>query len=216
MNTAALREQIQKAQTHEAETGLLTRQLGSILPHLHPAIQLPEADANGVLTRFVAAYIDEVPDLLEAANEVAREAGIESQIKPVLKIAEQYFLQPPTIMAGHVGLDSLLDEAYLAHRFVEEVNDLYIKHLGQPLIPLDMTVANLIAHQLIGEEFANQLDEVVHHALDEMLDDQSFALESVEAYREKLSSPDTGAAWKRWPCMSRRLGVGLELDQPAI
>jgi hypothetical protein len=103
MNTAALREQIQKAQQHEADTGLLTRQLESKLPHLHPAIQLPEADANGVLTRFVAAYIDEVPDLLDAANEVAREAGIESQIKPVLKIAEQYFLQPPVIMAGHVG-----------------------------------------------------------------------------------------------------------------
>ena len=209
MNTAALREQIQKAQQHEKDTGLLTRQLESKLPHLHPAIQLPEADANGVLTRFVAAYIDEVPDLLDAANEVAREAGIESQIKPVLKIAEQYFLQPP------VGLDSLLDEAYLAHRFVEEVNDLYIKHFGQPLIPLDMTVANLIAHQLIGEEFANQLDEAVHHAIDEMLNDESFALESVEAYRDKLSSPDTGAAWKRWPCLSRQLGVGLELDQSA-
>ncbi|WP_095190264.1 hypothetical protein [Pseudomonas sp. Irchel 3E19] len=215
MNTAALREQIQTAQQHEKDTGLLTRQLESKLPHLHPAIQLPEADAQGVLTRFVAAYIDEVPDLLDAANEVAREAGIESQIKPVLKIAEQYFLQPPAIMAGHVGLDSLLDEAYLAHRFVEEVNDLYIKHFGQPLIPFDMTVANLIAHQLIGEEFANQLDEAVHRAIDEMLNDESFALESVEAYREKLSSPDTGAAWKRWPCMGRRLGVGLELDQPA-
>jgi hypothetical protein len=215
MNTAALREQIQKAQQHEKDTGLLARQLQTKLPHLHPAIQLPEADANGVLTRFISAYIDEVPDLLDAANEVAREAGIESQIKPVLTIAAQYFLQPPAIMAGHVGLDSLLDEAYLAHRFVEEVNDLYIKHFGQPLIPLDMTVANLIAHQLIGEEFANQLDEAVHHAIDEMLDDESFALESVEAYRDKLSSPDTGAAWKRWPCMGRRLGVGLELDQPA-
>ncbi|PPA04695.1 hypothetical protein C4E44_07690 [Pseudomonas sp. MWU12-2312b] len=212
MNTAALREQIQKARQHEAETGLLTRQLESKLPHLHPSIQLPDADAKGVLTRFVAAYIDEVPELLDAANEVAREAGIESQIKPVLTIAEQYFLQPPAIMAGHVGLDSLLDEAYLAHRFVEEVNDLYIKHFGQPLIPLDMTVANLIAHQLIGEEFANQLDEAVHHAIDEMLHEESFALESVEAYREKLSSPDTGVAWKRWPCMSRRLGVGLELE----
>src|SRR3989344_2797767 len=215
MNTAALREQIQKAQQHEAESGLLTRQLENQLPHLHRAIQLPEADANGVLTRFVAAYIEEVPDLLDAANEVAREAGIESQVKPVLKIAEQYFLQPPAIMAGHVGLDSLLDEAYLAHRFVEEVNDLYIKHLGQPLIPLDMTVANLIAHQLIGEEFANQLDEAVHHAVDEMLNDESFALESVEAYREQLKSLATEAAWKRWPCLSRTLGIELELDQQA-
>ena len=212
MNTAALREQIQKARQTENETGRLKRQLEAKLPHLHSAIQLPDANREEALTSFVTAYIDEVPDMLDAANEVAREAGIESQIKPVLKIAEQYFLQPPAIMAGHVGLDSLLDEAYLAHRFVEEVNDLYIKHFGQPLIPLDMTVANLIAHQLIGEEFANQLDEAVHHAFDEMLNEESFALESVEAYREKLSSPDTGAAWKRWPCMSRRLGVGLELE----
>ncbi|PWB31611.1 hypothetical protein DCO48_16505 [Pseudomonas sp. SDI] len=215
MNIAAVRDQITKAHEHEASHGQLKAQLAQQLPHLHPTIQLPEKDAQGTLARFVAAYIDQVPEMLEAAHEVALEAGIESQIKPVLKIAEAYFLQPPDIMNGHVGLESLLDEAYLAHRLVEEVNDLYIKHFQQPLIPLDTTLANLIAHQLIGEAFANQLDEVVHHSVDSMLNEESFALESVEAYRDKLTSPDTGAAWKRWPCLSRQLGVGLELDQPA-
>lgn len=212
MNTAALREQIQRAHQHEAVTGQLVKQLEVQLPHLHPAIHLPEVDARDVLTRFVTAYIDLVPDLLDAAHEVAVEAGIESQIKPVLKIAEHFFTAPPAIMEGHEGLDSLLDEAYLAHRLVEEVNDLYIKHFGQPLIPSNTTVASVIAHQLIGEEFANQLDEAVHHAVDGMLDDDSFALESVEAYRERLSSPDTEAAWKRWPSLSRQLGIGLELE----
>ena len=215
MNTAALREQISLAHQHEASTGQLAQQLEKQLPHLHPAISLAEGDRNIVMTRFVTAYVDLVPDLLDAANDVAREAGIESQVKPVLKIAEQFFLQPPAILAGHIGLDGLLDEAYLAHRLVEEVNDLYIKHFGQPLIPADTTVANLIAHQLIGETFANQLDEAVHHAVDEMLNEDSFALESVEAYREQLKSVATEAAWKRWPCLSRKLGVELELDQPA-
>lgn len=215
MNTAALREQIQRAQQHEAETGLLLQQLKIQLPHLHPAIHLPEVDAQGALTRFVTAYIDLVPDLLDAAHEVAIEAGIEGQIKPVLKIAEQFFTAPPEIMQGHEGLDSLLDEAYLAHRLVEEVNDLYIKHFGQPLIPSNTTVASVIAHQLIGEQFANQLDEAVHHAVDQLLDDEDFALDSVEAYREKLSSPDTEAAWKRWPSLSRQLGIGLELERSA-
>ena len=74
-----------------------------------------------------------------------------------------------------------------------------------------MTVANLIAHQLIGEDFANQLDAAVHHEVDLMLNEESFALESVEAYRERLTSPETGAAWKRWPCLSKQLGVGLAL-----
>jgi len=215
MNTAALREQISLAHQHEASTGQLAQQLEEKLPHLHPAITLAEGDRNIVMTRFVAAYVDLVPDLLDAANDVAREAGIESQVKPVLKIAEQFFLQPPAILAGHIGLDGLLDEAYLAHRLVEEVNDLYIKHFGQPLIPADTTVANVIAHQLIGETFANQLDEAVHHAVDEMLNEDNFALESVEAYREQLKSVATEAAWKRWPCLSRKLGVELELDQSA-
>ena len=215
MNTAALREQISLAHQHEASTGQLAQQLEKQLPHLHPAITLAEGDRNIVMTRFVAAYVDLVPDLLDAANDVAREAGIESQVKPVLKIAEQFFLQPPAILAGHIGLDGLLDEAYLAHRLVEEVNDLYIKHFGQPLIPADTTVANVIAHQLIGETFANQLDEAVHHAVDEMLNEDNFALESVEAYREQLKSVATEAAWKRWPCLSRKLGVELELDQSA-
>ncbi|MBF8744585.1 hypothetical protein [Pseudomonas monteilii] len=212
MNIAAVREQIQKAHQNEADTGQLAQRLALQLPHLHPSIHLPEQDAQGTLSRFVSTYVEQVPELLEAANSVAREAGIESQIKPVLKIAEAYFLQPPEVMKDKVGLDCLLDEAYLAHRLVEEVNDLYIRHFDQPLIPVDTTVANLIAHQLIGETFANQLDEVVHHSVDEMLDDESFASESVEAYREKLSSPETGTAWMRWPCLSRQLGV--ELGQP--
>ncbi|PTS82330.1 hypothetical protein DBR00_19705 [Pseudomonas sp. HMWF032] len=213
MNIAALQQLIQHAQQHEASTGRLAAQMRRHLDQLHPSIRLPSIDTDGVLLRFVSAYIEQVPELLQAAQQVAREAGIEAQIKPVLKVAEQFFLQPPALMSGHDGLEGLLDEAYLAHRLVEEVNDRYIAHLGAPLIPLDTTVANLIAHQLIGEAFANQLDEAVHHAVDGMLDDASFALDSVQAYRERLHNPQTDAAWQRWPCLSRQLGVELQLDE---
>ncbi|MWV14885.1 hypothetical protein F3I16_02400 [Pseudomonas sp. L-22-4S-12] len=211
MNTLALREQIQQALAHEADSGALAQQLQGQLAKLHPTIQLPASDARGVLERFVAAYIEQVPDVLDAAYSVAREAGIEEQIKPVLKLAEQFFLSPPSVMEGHQGLDALLDESYLAHRLVEEVNDRYITHLGQPLIPLDTTVANLIAHQLIGEPFANQLDEAVQHTMDGLLDDSVFQQSSVQDYRARLSSPQTLAAWQSWPCLSRQLGVELGL-----
>ncbi|WP_339730336.1 hypothetical protein [uncultured Pseudomonas sp.] len=213
MNIAALHVLIQRAHQHEASTGQLASQMQAHLGQLHPSIRLPNEDTHGVLQRFVSAYIEQVPELLQAAHEVSLEAGIEAQIKPVLKVAEQFFLQPPALMAGHEGLEGLLDEAYLAHRLVEEVNDRYIAHLGAPLIPLDTTVANLIAHQLIGEAFANQLDEAVHHAVDGMLDEASFAHDSVQAYRERLNNPQTDAAWKRWPCLSRQLGVELQLNE---
>ena len=213
MNTPALREQIQLALVQEASSGALARQLQNQLDLLHPTIQLPASDAHGVLTRFVTSYVEQVPDVLDAAHAVAREAGIEAQVKPVLKLAEQFFLSPPSILEGHQGLDALLDEAYLAHRLVEEVNDRYITHLGQPLIPLDTTMANLIAHQLIGEPFANQLDEAVHHAVDGLLNEAIFQRASVQAYRERLANPHTVSAWKRWPCLSRELGVELQLNR---
>ncbi len=213
MNTAALRDLIQRAQQQETASGHLQGLLNAQIERLHPAIQLSKSDGQTVLARFVSAYIEQVPEMLDASAAVAREAGIEAQIKPVLQVAEQFFLQPPALMQGHEGLDGLLDEAYLAHRLVEEVNDRYITHLGQPLIPLDTTVANLIAHQLIGEPFANELDEAVHHAVDGLLSEQSFSGDSVKAYRARLESPLTHAAWQRWPCLSRQLGVELELDK---
>lgn len=215
MNTHALREQIQLALVQEASSGALARQLLNQLDRLHPTIQLPVGNAHDALARFVTAYVEQVPDVLDAANTVAREAGIEAQVKPVLKLAEQFFLSPPSLLEGHQGLDALLDEAYLAHRLVEEVNDRYITHLGQPLIPLDTTVANVIAHQLIGEPFANQLDEAVHHAVDELLGEQVFQQDSVQEYRARLSNPQTVAAWQNWPCLSRQLGVELGLPVSA-
>ena len=211
MNIAALRERIDQALQHETEHGSLATDLAGRIDGLHRAIRLPEADAPGTLLRFVRAYVDEVPELVEAAASVASKAGIDAQIKPVLRLAEQFFLSPPPELEGHEGLEALLDEAYLAHRLVEEVNDRYIAHFGQPLIPLDTTRANLIAHQLIGEPFANQLDEAVHHALTGMLDDASFEQPSAQAYRERLAAPDTASAWQRWPCLSRQLGLELQL-----
>ena len=213
MNTAALRQLIQRAHQHEASTGQLARQLDAQLERLHPSIRLPVEDAQGVLERFVSAYIDQVPELLDAADAVACEVGITAQIKPVLQIAEDYFLQPQALLNGHDGLDGLLDEAYLAHRLIEEMNDRYIRQFGQALIPMDTTVANLIAHQLIGEEFANQLDDAVHQTVEGMHNPSRFDPQLLQAYREQLDDPQVTAAWQNWPCLSRHLGVELELPQ---
>ncbi|MFV3367028.1 hypothetical protein ACNFH5_02495 [Pseudomonas sp. NY15435] len=213
MNTAALRELIRNAHLLESRHGHLARLIQSQLQSLHKSIALTGEDPSGTLTRFVHAYIEQVPDFLDAANSVARAAGIEDRIKPVLKLAEQFFLTPPALLDGHDGLDALLDEAYLAHRLVEEVNDRYIAHFNQPLIPLDTTVANLVAHQLIGEPFANQLDEAVHHAVNGMLDDSTFSAESAVSYRARLNDPQVVMAWQQWPCLSRQFGVELELGR---
>ncbi|MBF7728835.1 hypothetical protein [Pseudomonas sp. N040] len=213
MDTANLRQLITSAYQQEAATGQLRKLLSGQLDKLHPAIRLPAENDLSVLTGFVSAYIEQVPDVLDAAASVAAEAGLEAQIKPILRMAEGFFVRPPAVMEGHSGLESLLDEAYLAHRLVEEVNDLFITHLGQPLIPLDTTIANLVAHRLIGEPFANQLDEAVHEAMQGLIHQPAFSSPAVQAYREILCSAQTSSAWQRWPCLSRQLGIELELGQ---
>lgn len=208
MNITALRERIDSALQHEVAHPPLVADLAARIDNLHRSIRLPAEDAPGALLRFVHAYIEKVPAQVEAAAEVACAAGIDAQIKPVLRQAATFFLSPPPFMQEYQGLAAMLGEAYLAHRLVEEVNDRYIAHFGQPLIPLDTTVANLVAHQLIGEPLANQLDAAVHQASDTLQDERIFATESADHYRAQLAEAAQDHAW---PCLSRQLGIELQL-----
>lgn len=215
MNTPALRALIQQAQSRVGAQEQLTQHIEQRRAQLHRSIRLDEGDADRLLGGFVSAYVEQVPELLEAADAVAREAGIEERLKPVLRLAQGFFLTQSGDAVAE-DLIGLLDESYLAHRLIEEINDRYITYLGQPLIPLDTTLANLIAHQLIGEDCANRLDAQVEEIVARLLDEQAFSEPSVREYRERLSNPRTLAAWKRWPCLSRQLGVDLQLNAQTI
>jgi hypothetical protein len=46
---------------------------------------------------------------------------------------------------------------YLAHRLLEELNDVLNASYHCPVIPEDMTRSNLIVHHIIGEPFANNM-----------------------------------------------------------
>ena len=85
-------------------------------------------------------------------------------------MAEDYFLHPPEDLPADGGLEALLDEAFLAHRLLEEVNDHHIRHLQRPLLPLDMTEANIIVHHLLGDDLANALDQLVHETAAQLLE----------------------------------------------
>lgn len=213
MNIAALHNLIREAQEHEARTGRLGHYIHANLDQVHQAIALPEQNPDEALLNFISNYVNQVPHLLQAAHEVAEGAGISPWIKPVLKITEQFFLQPPKLIDGREGLEMLVSAAYLALRMVEEVNDRYIFHLGKPLIPLDLTVANLVVHHLIGEPFSNQLDSAVEHAVSALLPENTFDQDSVQTYRKHLHAPNVLTAWLSWPCFSRQWGIELALAE---
>jgi hypothetical protein len=85
-------------------------------------------------------------------------------------MAEDYFLQPPEELPGDGGLEALLDEAFLAHRLLEEVNDHHIRHMQRPLLPIDMTEANIIVHHLLGDSFATRLEQLVQFTAAQLLE----------------------------------------------
>ena len=142
MTTAGIRDSISAALEQEAQTGEFRLQLLARLPDLQEKLLLPAEAPVDALMAFVVSYAESVPGSLNLVTAVSKRMGFHDYAAPFLHMAEDYFLRPPEILPGGGGLEALLDEAFLAHRLLEEVNDHHIRHLQRPLLPLDMTEAS--------------------------------------------------------------------------
>ncbi|WP_346838312.1 hypothetical protein [Microbulbifer sp. SAOS-129_SWC] len=110
------------------------------------------------LTSFVIRYIQAVPVWLQQIEKLCEAAGID--FEPVRAVIGQSFTEPPERHPDQVGLAALLDDAYLAHRALEEINEQLQPVCGVPLLPMDPMVANLVVRELLGESFAAELDAI--------------------------------------------------------
>lgn len=206
-----IRQSIALAQAHEAQTHALQAYLKAALPRLHKAIELPSSDPCGALLNFVENYILQVPDVLEALVKTLQDTGTLSKCEVFVKIAEDFFLKPPEIAQHHTGLHALIDEAYLAHRLIEEVNDRLLLVSGRPLIPIDLTLANIVVHDLLGEDFANQLDMAVHYAIEAIFASHTTDLADVFTNAGRAPSESWAELFRRWPALAEPSNVQLKL-----
>ena len=170
MSSAGIRETIAAAADHERQTGQLRQALEQRLPELQEKLVLPTEDPVAALMVFIRDYIESVPGFINLVTALSRRLGFYDYAAPFLHMAEDYFLQPPEELPTDIGLEALLDEAFLAHRLMEEVNDHHVRHMKQPLLPLDMTEANIIVHHLLGDELATRLERLVQFAASHLLD----------------------------------------------
>ncbi|MDP2227952.1 MAG: hypothetical protein Q8J78_10820, partial [Moraxellaceae bacterium] len=108
------------------------------------------------------------------------------------------------------GLCELLERSYLVQRMVEEVNDRFMVMAGAPLLALDMTTANLIVHQIIGEPWANALDDeavaAASRAMGRHVRDAERFFANTEAHRLRMWT----ASWQHW---SEELALGFGAGQ---
>lgn len=180
---------IRQALSEEDKTGALACYVQMRIPVLHRAIQLHEQPEQQLVS-FVQAYIKQVPKLLvEAWPSGAVELA---WLKDAVCTASRLFCGREQ---SSNSLLALLGRAYMAHRLLEEVNDRFIQALGCSLLSPDMTRANLVAYELLGEKCAGRLDTAV----------SAVAAQLTQGCAEDWPLRDEHANVRRLECWSSRL-----------
>jgi len=179
---------INQAKSEEQRTHNLHDHLNQLTQGLHSSIQLPKVNAGEKLVGFVDQYTGHVIHFLQEMEKLVRTGDQRDRfLIPVLGISYAFFLTPPNLVGKLPGLEKIMHSAYLSERLIEEINDHCMNNHYEPLLPIDMTTANLIIHNIIGEPLANQLDHFVEVIAKQILEaapkyDTSKAPESSAHY----------------------------------
>lgn len=209
-----IRGAIAAARRQEEQTHHLERYLASLAPRLHKAITLPADQPTTALLQFVIGYIEHAPDFLEALDRAMGRNDLVAYGRVFLDIAEDFFLQPPEVVHREGGLRALIDEAYLTHRLIEEINDRLLMLCGIPLAPMDMTMANIVIHHLLGEHFANQLDLAVHYAVEALFQaDQITGHSQLDRFVAQHTHADWSHSPPSWPCLAESSSIQLKFAE---
>ncbi len=207
-----IRERIHQAQQQEARSHAFRDLLALVAPRMHKAVQLPKNNPHDALFEFTCRYLQNVPDFLEALTHCMKEARIYSEGKIFIRIAEEFFAAS-TGSEPEPGLQHLLDKAYLAHRLIEEINDRLIMLCGEPLAPMDMTMSNIIVHELLGETFANQLDLAVHYTVELLFNPEDLAQKNnIAEFMNGYRKGDWRKHLAQWPCFAEDCSLSILLD----
>jgi hypothetical protein len=152
-------EIIDQARRKEAHSGAFLRQLHKKVAALPSAVVIEGYQPATCLFQFVVEYIEMAPRLIECVETCSREAGKTDLFEPFVNAAIRYFTQPSALLVRYDGLDGLLIRAYLCHRLMEEMYENNRCTRASELVDIEATRANLLAHRIIGEPFANELDD---------------------------------------------------------
>lgn len=136
--------------------------------HLHRAIHLPKEERVEALEAFIMHYVEQVPMQLKTLARALQQVEALVNSEYFLQIACDFFTHQPELIERDGGWPTLLAEAYLAHRVVEEIYDRASLQGYFPAITKATVQANIIVHGVLGEEFANQLDLAVFYAVESL------------------------------------------------
>ncbi len=161
MTLESITRSIEKARRQESGSGHFRRFMMARRDGLHGIIRIDGEQEVDNLLQFGIEYIETAPQLIECVSVCARNAGVEGLFQPFIEAATGYFTNPSILLARYDGLQGLLIKAYLCHRLMEEMYENNRSFRNSNLVDMDATLANLLVHHLIGEPFANELDQSI-------------------------------------------------------
>lgn len=192
MNSEAVFRVIEQAKRSEAKTQAFHHMMEDKIHQLHLIIGLHDEDPADCLVKFAIEYIEMAPQVMECVEACAKEAHAEWLFEPFVNAAFNYFVNPTVIFSHYTGLDGLLMKAYLCHRLLEEMYENNKSIRNSQLCAVEVTQANLLAHQLIGEPFANELDESMLMTVKQVAGSPKYYDLNLNAFVEKAQHP----TWK--------------------
>lgn len=148
-----------------------------------------EPNDKAAMTELAEGYVRAVANLLIECDMAAAAAGIQRFTSPIIQTAAEYFLNPKDYIPDDEGLYGLLDDAYLACRFIVRISEIIAAERGFPLIDTSLDRFSPTIRVLIGEPLGTQLDHDVEGVIQTVL--SQIQIEQIQALQFRNN-------WNQW------------------
>jgi uncharacterized membrane protein YkvA (DUF1232 family) len=109
--------------------------------------------------------LDQVPEVIDALAEAAKDARVASAVAPILQAVQEYFLDPDDVIPDGHGILGLLDDMYLALSLLQSVSEQCRELTGHALIDVDLTPSIQAVRPLFQGKRITALDARIHTTL---------------------------------------------------
>lgn len=174
--TQSMRTLIDSANQQEASTRAFDRYVGILSDELWQSEALQKTDKQA-LVEFSQTYIAIVPELTDKLLANAKLADLQDEVLPAVATVIEFFERAP--IKAKSKTYQLLAQAFFANRLYEDINKQSRSLLKLDLIPIDLSFANVLIYQILGENFAAQLDTIVAQIANNLIDIQRSQLKTV-------------------------------------
>lgn len=158
MRTAELSTYVEDCLAKEGSRDHLMERLAEMAAS--PAHTFSDRDAQSICV-LAADYLRAVVGMLVECEKAAEKVGAKGFAEPLLKLSVNYFFEPDDLIPDSMGLYGLIDDAYLAHKFILGISAAVEAEKGFPLLPSIQDDSIAVIREVLGNEIADKLDDKV-------------------------------------------------------